>query len=76
VKLALNHLPDDPRGPAAAALRAQGFAVIAAPGDVSKPDTAERMVQTRSERSAGRLLVNNAGTRPPPSRSRWPSSTG
>src|SRR5262249_62244539 len=44
-KVALNHLPDDPRGPAAVErLRAAGFAVIAAPGDVSKPGTAEKMV--------------------------------
>src|SRR6266513_724604 len=44
-KVALNHLPDDARGPAAVArLRAAGFAVIGAPGDVSKPGAAEKMV--------------------------------
>ena len=36
-KVALNHLPDDPRGPKMIEqLRAQGFAVIGAPGDVAK----------------------------------------
>jgi 3-oxoacyl-[acyl-carrier protein] reductase len=63
-KVALNHLPDDPRGPAAVErLRAQGFAVIGAPGDVSKPDAAENMVRDAIE-ALGRLdfLANNAGT--------------
>src|SRR5215467_16407897 len=63
-KVALNHLPDDPRGPAAVErLRAQGFAVIGAPGDVSKPDAAEKMVCDAIE-ALGRLdfLANNAGT--------------
>lgn len=64
VKVALNHLPEDGRGPAAVErLRAQGFAVIAAPGDVSKSASAEKMVQGAID-SLGRLdfLVNNAGT--------------
>jgi 3-oxoacyl-[acyl-carrier protein] reductase len=63
-KVALNHLPDDPRGPAAVdRLRAQGFAVIGAPGDVSKAGAAERMVREAIE-VLGRLdfLANNAGT--------------
>ena len=63
-RVALNHLPDDARGPAAVArLRAQGLAVIGAPGDVSKPGAAERMVQDAIA-ALGRLdfLVNNAGT--------------
>lgn len=63
-RIALNHLPDDPRGPAAVeGLRAQGHAVIAAPGDVSKPGSAEAMVRDAIE-ALGRLdyLVNNAGT--------------
>ena len=63
-KIALNHLPDDPRGPAAAErLRAQGHAVVAVPGDVSKPGAAEKMVGNAIE-VLGRLdfLVNNAGT--------------
>jgi 3-oxoacyl-[acyl-carrier protein] reductase len=63
-QVALNHLPDDPRGPAAVArLRDQGFAVSSAPGDVSKPGAAEAMVKDAIA-SLGRLdfLVNNAGT--------------
>jgi 3-oxoacyl-[acyl-carrier protein] reductase len=62
--IALNHLPDDPRGPAAVErLRAHGHSVVAAPGDVSKADPAERMVRDAIE-ALGRLdyLVNNAGT--------------
>jgi 3-oxoacyl-[acyl-carrier protein] reductase len=63
-QVALNHLSDDARGAAAVErLRAQGYAVIAAPGDVSKPGAAETMVQ-RAIDALGRLdfLVNNAGT--------------
>jgi 3-oxoacyl-[acyl-carrier protein] reductase len=63
-KVALNHLPDDPRGPAAVErLRADGLAVIGAPGDVSKPGTAEEMVRDAID-ALGRLdfLANNAGT--------------
>jgi 3-oxoacyl-[acyl-carrier protein] reductase len=63
-KVALNHLPDDPRGAAAVErLRAQGFAVLGAPGDVAKPGAAETMVQNAIA-ALGRLdfLVNNAGT--------------
>jgi 3-oxoacyl-[acyl-carrier protein] reductase len=63
-KVALNHLPDDPRGAAVVErLRAQGFAVIGAPGDVAKPGAAETMVQDAIA-ALGRLdfLVNNAGT--------------
>jgi 3-oxoacyl-[acyl-carrier protein] reductase len=63
-KVALNHLPDDPRGAAAVdRLRAQGFAVIGAPGDVSKAGAVERMVREAIE-ALGRLdfLANNAGT--------------
>jgi 3-oxoacyl-[acyl-carrier protein] reductase len=63
-KVALNHLPDDPRGRAAIGrLRADGLAVIGAPGDVSKPGTAEKMVCDAID-ALGRLdfLANNAGT--------------
>jgi 3-oxoacyl-[acyl-carrier protein] reductase len=63
-KVALNHLPDDARGAAAVeSLRAQGRAVIAAPGDVSKAGVAQRMVEGAID-ALGRLdfLVNNAGT--------------
>jgi 3-oxoacyl-[acyl-carrier protein] reductase len=62
--VALNHLPDDARGPAQVErLRSQGARVIAAPGDVSRPGAAERMV-TEAIDALGRLdfLVNNAGT--------------
>src|SRR5262245_35384884 len=64
VRVAINYLPDDPRGVAAIErLRAQGFAVVGAPGDVSKADSAERMVQEAID-TLGRLdfLTNNAGT--------------
>jgi 3-oxoacyl-[acyl-carrier protein] reductase len=60
----LNHLPDDARGPAAVErIKAKGQRVIAAPGDVSRPGTAERMVEIAIG-ALGRLdfLVNNAGT--------------
>ena len=63
-KVALNHLPDDGRGPATVArLAAQGLAVIGAPGDVAKAGGAEAMVREAIER-LGRLdyLANNAGT--------------
>ena len=62
--VALNHLPDDRRGPAAVEkLEAQGLAVIGAPGDVSKPGAAETMVREAIQK-LGRLdyLANNAGT--------------
>ncbi len=63
-KVALNHLPDDARGAdAVARLRAQGFDVVGAPGDVSKPAEAESMVRETIQK-LGRLdyLANNAGT--------------
>jgi 3-oxoacyl-[acyl-carrier protein] reductase len=63
-KVALNHLPDDKRGPAAVErLRAQGHAVLPAAGDVSSPGAAEKMVHGAID-ALGRLdfLVNNAGT--------------
>src|SRR4029077_18720757 len=75
--VALNHLPDDPRGVAAVErlraaprgvaaverLRAQGLAVIGAPGDVSRPDSVEKMMGAAID-ALGRLdfLANNAGT--------------
>ena len=64
VRVAINYLPDDPRGLAAVErLRAQGLAVVGAPGDVSKAGSAERMVQEAID-ALGRLdfLANNAGT--------------
>ena len=63
-KVALNHLPDDGRGPATVArLAAQGLAVIGAPGDVAKAGAAEAMVRDAIDK-LGRLdyLANNAGT--------------
>jgi 3-oxoacyl-[acyl-carrier protein] reductase len=62
--VALNHLPDDPRGPAEIArLNEIGRRVIAAPGNVARPGEAEAMV-ARALDALGRLdaLVNNAGT--------------
>ncbi len=62
--VALNHLPDDPRGPAEAArLAGEGFSVVALPGDVSRAGEAEAMVAAGIERLGGLdVLVNNAGT--------------
>ena len=62
--VAINHLPDDGRGPEAVALlKSEGFDAIEAPGDVGHAGEAERMVLTAIDRM-GRLdlLVNNAGT--------------
>ena len=63
-KVALNHLPDDERGPQQVArLVAQGLDVIAAPGNVSDVQGAGAMV-TVAVKELGRLdvLINNAGT--------------
>jgi 3-oxoacyl-[acyl-carrier protein] reductase len=62
--VAINFLPDDPRGPETVAkLRADGLSVIEAPGNVAVAGEAEAMVE-RAGRGLGRLdlLVNNAGT--------------
>src|SRR6516162_9810893 len=62
--VAINHLPEDPRGPREIErLKVMGWRVIAAPGDVAQPGQAERMVASAID-SLGRLdfLVNNAGT--------------
>ena len=61
--VAVNYLPDDPRGPDAVnRLTADGLKAIGAPGNVGTPE-AERMVKIAVDR-LGRLdlLVNNAGT--------------
>jgi 3-oxoacyl-[acyl-carrier protein] reductase len=71
---ALNFLPVDPRGrEQVEKLSAEGFKVIAAPGDVGEADDAKRMVNEAVDR-LGRLdlLVNNAGT--PGTRKRIPPS--
>src|SRR5262249_20032178 len=63
-KVALNHLPDDARGPQAVErLRREGLDVIAAPGDVSKAGAAEAMVRAAIDQLGGLdYLANNAGT--------------
>ena len=63
-RVALNYLPNDPRGLAAVdRLKAAGLQVIGAPGNVAKPGEAEAMVRDAIE-ALGRLdfLANNAGT--------------
>ncbi|MCX8997467.1 SDR family oxidoreductase [Rhizobiaceae bacterium BDR2-2] len=63
-KVAINFLPDDPRGPEAVdALRKEGFDVISAPGDLGDAGQAEDMV-LKAVSALGHLdlLVNNAGT--------------
>ncbi|ACL55272.1 SDR family NAD(P)-dependent oxidoreductase [Methylobacterium nodulans] len=62
--VALNHLPDDPRGPEAATrLADEGLAVMAVPGNVAVAGEAEDLVE-RSIAALGGLdvLINNAGT--------------
>ncbi len=63
-RVALNHLPDDARGPVEVArLRADGWDVVSAPGDVSRAGEAEDMVARAIQELGGlSLLVNNAGT--------------
>ncbi|MGE0719447.1 MAG: SDR family NAD(P)-dependent oxidoreductase [Alphaproteobacteria bacterium] len=63
-KVAINHLPDDRRGPdAIARLKADGLDVVGAPGDVSDPAAIVAMVGKAVD-TLGRLdfLLNNAGT--------------
>lgn len=62
--VALNHLPDDPRGrDAVAKLKADGLKIVEAPGDVADAQSAETMVAAALERLGGLdVLVNNAGT--------------
>ena len=64
-KIALNHPADDPRGPEQVELlRSAGIDVVGAPGDVSAPGDAERMVEGAAASLGRRLdiLINNAGT--------------
>jgi 3-oxoacyl-[acyl-carrier protein] reductase len=62
--VAINYLPDDPRGPdEIARLKAEGLSVTPAPGHVGEADGAVAMVDKAIDQ-LGRLdlLVNNAGT--------------
>lgn len=62
--VAINYLPDDPRGPEMVAkLTAEGLRVTGAPGNVGVAGDAERMVEAAIAK-LGRLdlLVSNAGT--------------
>src|SRR5437764_3058988 len=62
--VAMNHLAEDNRAPEQVArLTGEGLNVLAAPGNVSRPGEAERMVGEAIGR-LGRLdiLINNAGT--------------
>ncbi len=63
-RVAVNHLPDDPRASEVlAALRSRGAEVVAAPGDIGKAGEAEAMVeQALAELGDLDLLVNNAAT--------------
>jgi 3-oxoacyl-[acyl-carrier protein] reductase len=63
-RVAINHLAEDARGPEQVeSLRAEGFDVLSAPGNVADAADAPRMVE-QAARDLGRLdyLVNNAGT--------------
>ena len=62
--VAMNHLPEDNRAPEEIArLTGGGLKIVAAPGNVSTPGEAERMVG-EAVAALGRLdiLINNAGT--------------
>jgi 3-oxoacyl-[acyl-carrier protein] reductase len=62
--VALNYLPDDPRGATETIDRfnKEGLSVRGAPGDVSKPGEAQSMVQQVIQAFSGLdYLVNNAG---------------
>jgi 3-oxoacyl-[acyl-carrier protein] reductase len=62
--VAINFLPDDPRGPEAVAkLTGQGFSAVPAPGNLGVAGQGEAMVEAAVQRLGGLdLLVNNAGT--------------
>lgn len=66
--VALNHLPDDRRGPAAAdRLRTEGLNVVPVPGNVAHAGEAEAMVGLAVAELGGLdILLNNAGTPGPP----------
>jgi len=55
--VALNHLPDDPRGAAAVErLKAEGRRVVAAAGDVARPGRPSGWWRARSMRWAGSIF--------------------
>lgn len=62
--VALNHLPDDPQGPEQIKrLSDEGLSVIAAPGNVADPASAETMIKAAIDTLGGLdYLINNAGT--------------
>ena len=64
VRVAINDLPDNPRGVEAVdRLARAGFPVIAAPGDVADPGDAARMVAAAISALGGLdILISNAGT--------------
>jgi 3-oxoacyl-[acyl-carrier protein] reductase len=63
-KVAMNHLPDDARARTEIErFASHGYEIVSAPGDVSQPGEAEKMVEHAVERLGGLdILVNNAGT--------------
>jgi 3-oxoacyl-[acyl-carrier protein] reductase len=64
-RVAVNHLPDDGRAPAALTeLKRAGIDAVGAPGDVGTPGEAEAMIAAAVKALGGRLdfLINNAGT--------------
>jgi 3-oxoacyl-[acyl-carrier protein] reductase len=62
--VALNHLPEDGRGPEAASrLSAEGHRVTAVAGNVAEPGAAEQLVGRAIDALGGLdVLINNAGT--------------
>ena len=78
--VALNYLPDDPRGATETIdrLNKEDLSVRGAPGDVSKPGEAQSMVQQVIQAFGGLdYLVNNAGvscTKAPIPNATWTDS--
>ncbi|TPN81166.1 SDR family oxidoreductase [Mesorhizobium sp. CU2] len=62
-KVALNHLPDDPRGPdEVASLVAEGYDVVGFPAAIGQGGEADLLQSVAEEFGGLDLLVNNAGT--------------